>query len=92
MIRLALSTVRPSHPTGVRGLKYRVEQISRGISQSHPTGVRGLKYPRVASHHSTETSHPTGVRGLKFGRDAQREISAEVAPHWGAWIEISRPC
>ena len=33
-------------------------------------------------------SHPTGVRGLKsVGEFAVREYG-EVAPHWGAWIEI----
>ena len=34
-------------------------------------------------------SHPTGVRGLKFNVSAYPASLKLVAPHWGAWIEIS---
>ena len=34
-------------------------------------------------------SHPTGVRGLKFEHLLRVTVLARVAPHWGAWIEIS---
>ena len=34
-------------------------------------------------------SHPTGVRGLKFARLPHRAEDVRVAPHWGAWIEIT---
>ena len=34
----------PSHPTGVRGLKYaRLREAFVAFRSSHPTGVRGLK-------------------------------------------------
>ena len=35
-------------------------------------------------------SHPTGVRGLKFIWRTRRREPEEVAPHWGAWIEITK--
>ena len=35
-------------------------------------------------------SHPTGVRGLKFSVGQAFVSGLEVAPHWGAWIEIRR--
>ena len=34
-------------------------------------------------------SHPTGVRGLKFGQLGCGELAVHVAPHWGAWIEMT---
>ena len=34
-------------------------------------------------------SHPTGVRGLKFSGAMEKVNGVQVAPHWGAWIEIS---
>ena len=33
-----------SHPSRVRGLKYRVDPAHDGRRQSHPSRVRGLKY------------------------------------------------
>ena len=35
-----------------------------------------------------EGSHPTGVRGLKLPLHIMATLSHNVAPHWGAWIEI----
>ena len=35
-----------------------------------------------------QASHPTGVRGLKWIRGDAGDAHLEVAPHWGAWIEI----
>ena len=37
----------PSHPTGVRGLKFQLLSRLQSDKRSHPTGVRGLKYPEV---------------------------------------------
>ena len=34
-------------------------------------------------------SHPTGVRGLKYAYGMVLLGSGSVAPHWGAWIEIT---
>ena len=34
-------------------------------------------------------SHPTGVRGLKSAVPAMPRDADNVAPHWGAWIEIA---
>ena len=58
---------------------------------SHPTWVRGLKFDKAAEHALTVVSHPTWVRGLKC---ILRPILAHsaVAPHVGAWIEISYTC
>ena len=55
---------------------------------SHPTGVRGLKYPLVIIRTANTESHPTGVRGLKCLPARHVTSVDEVAPHWGAWIEI----
>ena len=35
-------------------------------------------------------SHPTGVRGLKSEDMSLKELMEQVAPHWGAWIEIDK--
>ena len=37
-------------------------------------------------------SHPTGVRGLKLLVTPEAQASLNVAPHWGAWIEICGTC
>ena len=34
-------------------------------------------------------SHPTGVRGLKSALRYAQDTDTRVAPHWGAWIEIT---
>ena len=34
------------------------------------------------------SSHPTGVRGLKLTARCGHGEPGDVAPHWGAWIEI----
>ena len=100
-----------SHPTGVRGLKYRepVRPVRghtvaphwgawiemwcairwKSCISSHPTGVRGLKYLRENIKRLRFQSHPTGVRGLKYYIRISCAIYRYVAPHWGAWIEIS---
>ncbi len=78
-----------SHPMRVRGLKS--SQLSRnyGPGQSHPMRVRGLKYKYKATDGTEKLSHPMRVRGLKsFLKPLTRNVSA-VAPHAGAWIEIS---
>ena len=56
---------------------------------SHPTGVRGLKSVLDGNEAHTERSHPTGVRGLKYEMRRIGLGTVEVAPHWGARIEIS---
>ena len=35
------------------------------------------------------SSHPTGVRGLKCNEASPEYQRRMVAPHWGAWIEIT---
>ena len=54
-----------SHPTGVRGLKYKISPFKYSPIMSHPTGVRGLKSHGVGRAYQGGKSHPTGVRGLK---------------------------
>ena len=58
---------------------------------SHPTGVRGLKLHGREVVDRAVRSHPTGVRGLKYDVIHHRSCSLAVAPHWGAWIEITTP-
>ena len=65
------------------------QMVENGATVSHPTGVRGLKCRvrgRCLMHH--EPSHPTGVRGLKYAELGDAPPGGQVAPHWGAWIEI----
>ena len=57
---------------------------------SHPTGVRGLKSFNVIGDVGAGVSHPTGVRGLKYPVIYHEFFAAVVAPHWGAWIEITQ--
>ena len=59
------------------------------ILVSHPTGVRGLKCDDDPSDGIPRASHPTGVRGLKCRRFFRPIPGFQVAPHWGAWIEIT---
>ena len=63
-------------------------QLYEVSQESHPTGVRGLKYVIQGSAVHGAMSHPTGVRGLKFSDNDFDVELPQVAPHWGAWIEI----
>ena len=47
-----------------------------------------MKYRRGARGVGTVGSHPTGVRGLKCQAIHALAHANQVAPHWGAWIEI----
>ena len=78
-----------SHPTGVRGLKWPTYAPISHAVKSHPTGVRGLKCIIGDATSAVAASHPTGVRGLKCLQSAGVPVPEPVAPHWGAWIEIS---
>ena len=60
------------------------------IDKSHPTWVRGLKFGNPLWEISQFLSHPTWVRGLKFANKPLEPIFPNVAPHVGAWIEISK--
>ena len=57
---------------------------------SHPTWVRGLKYALCINVNPLCWSHPTWVRGLKFRILLPIRLKKEVAPHVGAWIEITK--
>ena len=60
------------------------------MKRSHPTGVRGLKYDDIDRGALLFKSHPTGVRGLKYSHVCTIVPPMRlVAPHWGAWIEIT---
>ena len=61
-----------SHPTGVRGLKFRSHNWMMEKVESHPTGVRGLKLVTIEQIARWAGSHPTGVRGLKYGHGVCR--------------------
>ena len=58
------------------------------ISASHLTQVRGLRFKWWYRFWNTKLSHLTQVRGLKFQHSSVLQISPQVAPHAGAWIEI----
>ena len=47
-----------------------------------------MKYHECSYEKEVGESHPTGVRGLKSAWFAIHCKSLQVAPHWGAWIEI----
>ena len=70
-------------------MKSSLENVQVDNLPSHPTGVRGLKCQRLRYHAQERESHPTGVRGLKCVAVARLVQVAKVAPHWGAWIEIT---
>ena len=57
--------------------------------ESHPIRVRGLKFMSSSSFSDTLKSHPIRVRGLKCFRLGRQQKRPFVAPHTGAWIEIS---
>ena len=63
--------------------------VSRWWS-SLPMRERGLKLCRRGQGEAAHRSLPMRERGLKFVIDVHHEQVAEVAPHAGAWIEISR--
>ena len=85
-VELLLLLVAPHWGAWIEILR-RTEQTEYRLS--HPTGVRGLKYRHAVIKRTTQQSHPTGVRGLKYALPAWRPRAERVAPHWGAWIEIS---
>ena len=78
-----------SHPTWVRGLKYYNALRSLNETESHPTWVRGLKFTLYIGVLAISPSHPTWVRGLKFSYE-RHTVLIDVAPHVGAWIEITK--
>ena len=49
-----------SHPTGVRGLKFRSHNWMMEKVESHPTGVRGLKSPVWTSQTACGCRTPLG--------------------------------
>ena len=60
-----------------------------GFLSSHPTRVRGLKFIMKFDFALVFVSHPTRVRGLKYHLQRFGIPFRVVAPHEGAWIEIS---
>ena len=79
-----------SHPTRVRGLKYGAKLDIRHTGHaSHPTRVRGLKLFWRGLAALCALSHPTRVRGLKSIFAICLVVEHVVAPHAGAWIEMS---
>ena len=72
----------------MRGLKYAGRLVVEYFTGSHPTGVRGLKFKQSGYVVDKLLSHPTGVRGLKSVVPVVPWGADNVAPHWGAWIEI----
>ena len=82
-------TKTESHPSRVRGLKYRRVENSVELETSHPSRVRGLKYADRGRSGGRGWSHPLRVRGLKYPYYPARWVQCEVAPFTGAWIEIA---
>ena len=66
-IARTLSTPRwnPSHPTGVRGLKYHQQRDYRDNRQVAPHWGAWIEMSRWLPNARAQPSHPTGVRGLK---------------------------
>ena len=59
------------------------------MSRSLPTRERGLKLPSVLTAHIIGMSLPTRERGLKWRECFDGINKSHVAPHAGAWIEMS---
>ena len=74
----------------VRGLKCRLYRHLLLAPRSHPMRVRGLKCRDRRRPDFLFGSHPMRVRGLKFLVFTLLLWAVSVAPHAGAWIEISR--
>ena len=77
-----------SHPTWVRGLKFRNEIIEVGDEKSHPTWVRGLK-SRVYFRWFGDKVAPHVGAWIEISCSKKQCTLPPVAPHVGAWIEIS---
>ena len=51
--------------------------------------VRGLKFAKEIRIRNNIWSHPMWVRGLKYDELGVQFATDTVAPHVGAWIEMS---
>ena len=60
-----------------------------GTALSLPMRERGLKYWNTAKLEGHFVSLPMRERGLKYCRTVHGQARTAVAPHAGAWIEIS---
>ena len=84
-----MAGIETSHPSRVRGLKYRDDLLCGAPVLSHPSRVRGLKYAQRIREDLLVRSHPSRVRGLKLRLGHRRYDRGHVAPFTGAWIEIT---
>ena len=80
-----------SLPMWGRGLKWCIPAPRRARGGSLPMWGRGLKCPCVAvGNRARGESLPMWGRGLKSFAMSVAASCGNVAPHVGAWIEISR--
>ncbi len=77
-----------SHPTRMRGLKWKASTSRSSSAASHPTRMRGLKYRRHEHAVARLESHPTRMRGLKYPALDHLYRVPRVASYADAWIEM----
>ena len=70
-------------------IEIRTSGVHNGKYPSHPMRVRGLKFPSLSARRAWIESHPMRVRGLKSAQGSPLYRFADVAPHTGAWIEMT---
>ncbi len=87
-VTILLRPLPLSHPTWVRGLKFRGLSLPLNGLKSHPTWVRGLK-STLGDPKDTHTEVAPHVGAwIEILPPAKRCFSIWVAPHVGAWIEM----
>ena len=78
-----------SHPSRVRGLKYRQYKHQEKSRKVAPFAGAWIEIRKWSTRQSLKLlSHPSRVRGLKYCLPSVVQTLSRVAPFAGAWIEI----
>ena len=83
---------RPVAPHAGAWIEILPTSLQKWDQLSLPMRGRGLKSGPFCGHGRAEVSLPMRGRGLKYAIFDRKTNSVEVAPHAGAWIEISTSC
>ena len=78
----------PSHPSGVRGLKFELLFLLILCLLVAPFRGAWIEISVKILFFTSSPSHPSGVRGLKYQNVLYVYHPNHVAPFRGAWIEI----
>ena len=78
-----------SHPSRVRGLKYRILCVYYTTYCVAPLAGAWIEMATICvAEAMLRKSHPSRVRGLKYQPAGRRRLPEQVAPLAGAWIEM----